>query len=264
MKHAIYQMDIVPGDPESNRRRVEAWLINQVKEDKPDIVVLPEMWTTAYTLDQLDQIADLDGEPTRSFLKELAKTYQVHIIGGSFANKAEGAIYNTALVINNEGEEVYTYDKIHLVPMLNEPAYLAGGRKQARVFELDGIKMGLIICYDLRFPELARELALKGAEVIYIVAEWPSARKDHWKALQLARAIENQCYIISSNRIGAYDGVEFCGTSLIVDPWGTIVQEGSEEQEETLIETIAASNVDRIREEVPVFKSRVPEMYQGW
>lgn len=264
MKHAIYQMDIVPGDPESNRRRVEAWLINQVKEDKPDIVVLPEMWTTAYTLDQLDQIADLDGEPTRSFLKELAKTYRVHIIGGSFANKAEGAIYNTALVINNEGEEVYTYDKIHLVPMLNEPAYLAGGRKQARVFELDGIKMGLIICYDLRFPELARELALKGAEVIYIVAEWPSARKDHWKALQLARAIENQCYIISSNRIGAYDGVEFCGTSLIVDPWGTIVQEGSEEQEETLIETIAASNVDRIREEVPVFKSRVPEMYQGW
>lgn len=264
MKHAIYQMDIVPGDPESNRRRVEAWLINQVKEDKPDIVVLPEMWTTAYTLDQLDQIADLDGEPTRSFLKELAKTYQVHIIGGSFANKAEGAIYNTALVINNEGEEVYTYDKIHLVPMLNEPAYLAGGRKRARVFELDGIKMGLIICYDLRFPELARELALKGAEVIYIVAEWPSARKDHWKALQLARAIENQCYIISSNRIGAYDGVEFCGTSLIVDPWGTIVQEGSEEQEETLIETIAASNVDCIREEVPVFKSRVPEMYQGW
>ena len=264
MKHAIYQMDIVPGDPESNRRSVKAWLENQVKEDKPDIVVLPEMWTTAYTLDQLDQIADLDGEPTRSFLKELAKRYQVHIIGGSFANKVEDAIYNTALVVNNEGKEVYTYDKIHLVPMLNEPAYLTGGRKQARVFELDGIKMGLIICYDLRFPELARELALAGAEVIYVVAEWPSARKDHWKALQLARAIENQCYIISSNRIGAYDGVEFCGTSLIVDPWGTIVQEGSEEQEETLIETIAASNVDRIREEVPVFKSRVPEMYQGW
>lgn len=78
MKHAIYQMDIVPGDPESNRRRVEAWLINQVKEDKHDIVVLPEMWTTAYTLDQLDQIADLDGEPTRSFLKELAKTYRAY------------------------------------------------------------------------------------------------------------------------------------------------------------------------------------------
>lgn len=73
MKHAIYQMDIVPGDPESNRKHVKEWLIKQVKEDKPDIVVLPEMWTTAYTLDQLDQIADLDGEPTRSFLKELAK-----------------------------------------------------------------------------------------------------------------------------------------------------------------------------------------------
>ncbi|WP_152656990.1 carbon-nitrogen family hydrolase [Oceanobacillus sp. CFH 90083] len=264
MKHAIYQMDIIPGDPESNRRRIKEWLKKQVKEDKPDMIVLPEMWTTSYTLDQLDQIADLNGEPTRGFLKELAKTYHVHIIGGSFANKVDGAIYNTALVVNNEGEEVYAYDKIHLVPMLNEPAYLTGGKEQARVFEIDGIKMGLFICYDLRFPEIARELALAGAEVIYIVAEWPSARKDHWKALQLARAIENQCYVISSNRVGAYDGVEFCGTSLVVDPWGTIVKEGSEKQEETLVETITTSNVARIRKDVPVFTTRVPEMYRGW
>ncbi|MFD1416504.1 carbon-nitrogen family hydrolase [Oceanobacillus jeddahense] len=264
MKHAIYQMDIIPGDPENNRKRVKEWLEKQVKEEKPDIVVLPEMWTTAYTLDQLDHIADLDGEPTRSFLKELAKTHQVHIIGGSFANKAGDGIYNTALVVNNKGEEIYTYDKIHLVPMLNEPKYLTGGEKHAHVFELDGIKMGLLICYDLRFPELARELALAGAEVIYIVAEWPSARKDHWKALQLARAIENQCYVVSSNRIGSYDGVKFCGASLVVDPWGTIIKEGSEEQEETLIEAVDISNVERIRKEVPVFKSRVPEMYQGW
>ncbi|MFD1064642.1 carbon-nitrogen family hydrolase [Oceanobacillus locisalsi] len=264
MKHAIYQMDIVPGDPESNRKRIKEWLATQVEQEKPDVVVLPEMWTTAYTLEQLEDIADLDGEPTRSFLKDLAKQHRVHIIGGSFANKVDGAIYNTALVVNNAGEEVYTYDKIHLVPMLNEPAYLAGGNKQAHVFELDGVKMGLLICFDLRFPELARELALAGAEVIYTVAEWPSARKDHWKALQLARAIENQCYVISSNRIGDYDGVLFCGTSLVIDPWGTIIKEGSEKNEETLVETITVSNVDRIRKEVPVFASRVPELYKGW
>lgn len=264
MKHVIYQMDIIPGDPEANRKRVQVWFEKQAELEQPDIVVLPEMWTTAYTLDQLEDLADQDGEPTRGFLKELAKKHHVHIIGGSFANKADGAIYNTAIVVNKEGEEVYTYDKIHLVPMLNEPDYLTGGGKQARLFELEGVKMGLLICYDLRFPELARELAVAGAEVIYIVAEWPSARKDHWKALQLARAIENQCYIISSNRVGTYDEVDFCGTSLIVDPWGTIVKEGSERYEESLAEHIAIANVERIREEVPVFKSRVPEMYQGW
>ncbi|GIO24975.1 carbon-nitrogen family hydrolase [Oceanobacillus sp. J11TS1] len=264
MKHAIYQMDIIPGDPVGNRRRVQEWLEVQAEKEQPNIVVLPEMWTTAYTLGQLDGLADRDGEPTRAFLKELAKKHHVHIIGGSFANKVDGEIYNTALVVNKDGEEVYTYDKIHLVPMLNEPAYLAGGRKQARIFELDGIKMGLLICYDLRFPELARQLAVAGAEVIYIVAEWPAARKDHWKALQLARAIENQCYIISCNRVGNYDDVTFCGASFVVDPWGTIVKEGAQEQEETLVERIALSNVERIRKEVPVFKSRVPDMYQGW
>ncbi|WP_077602398.1 carbon-nitrogen family hydrolase [Oceanobacillus sojae] len=264
MKHAIYQMDIIPGDPEGNRKRIKEWLEEQVEIEKPDIIVLPEMWTTAYTLAQLEKIADLDGEPTKGFLKELAKKHHVHIIGGSFANKVDGSIYNTAVVINNEGEEVYAYDKIHLVPMLSEPDYLTGGKKQARLFELDGVKMGLLICYDLRFPELARELAVAGAEVIYITAEWPSARKDHWKALQLARAIENQCYIISSNRTGSYDGVDFCGTSLVVDPWGKVIKEGSEEKEETLVETIDISNVEYIRREVPVFKSRVPEMYRGW
>lgn len=264
MKHAIYQMDIIPGDPEGNRKRIKEWLEEQVEIENPDIIVLPEMWTTAYTLAQLEKIADLDGEPTKGFLKELAKKHHVHIIGGSFANKVDGSIYNTAVVINNEGEEVYAYDKIHLVPMLSEPDYLTGGRKQARLFELDGVKMGLLICYDLRFPELARELAVAGAEVIYITAEWPSARKDHWKALQLARAIENQCYIISSNRTGSYDGVDFCGTSLVVDPWGKVIKEGSEEKEETLVETIDISNVEYIRREVPVFKSRVPEMYRGW
>ncbi|PTX53951.1 putative amidohydrolase [Melghirimyces profundicolus] len=261
MKYAVYQMDIVAGEPEQNRQKVKAWLDDTVKNGKPDIVVLPEMWTTAYTLPRLDEVADRQGEPTVSFLQEVAKEYDVHIIGGSVANRKEKGYYNTALVMDRNGNLVHQYDKIHLVPMLDEPKYLSGGKNKAEVFELEGVKMGVIICYDLRFPELVRKLALEGIQVLHIVAEWPAARKDHWTALQLARAIENQMFVVSCNRVGSYDGVDFAGTSMIIDPWGKIVEQGSEDREETLRAEISLDLVSKIRKDVPVFSSRVPELY---
>lgn len=264
MKHAIYQMNVVAGKPEENRQKVKNWVKETVKEEKPDTIVLPEMWTTAYTLPELDVLADIDGEPTTSFLKELARTYQINIIGGSFANKKDGKFYNTSIALNRQGEVVYTYDKIHLVPMLDEPKYLTGGQKKAKVFELDGIKMGFIICYDLRFPELARSLALQGAQILYVVAEWPTARKEHWKALQIARAIENQFYVVSCNSVGSYDGEDFAGTSMVIDPWGNHLQVGSEETEETIVESVSLESVPEIRQNVPIFSSRRPEMYDEY
>ncbi|MFC4023406.1 carbon-nitrogen family hydrolase [Oceanobacillus longus] len=261
MKHVIYQMDIIPGDPEANRLKVGKWVKEIAQKEQPDIVVLPEMWTTAYTLEDLENYADTDGEPTTSFLQHLAKMYHINIIGGSIANMKNGKIYNTSIVVNREGELVYTYDKIHLVPMLDEPVYLTGGAEKVQVFELDGVKMGIIICYDLRFPELARKLALEGAEVMYVVAEWPTVRKDHWKALQIARAIENQFFVVSCNRIGEYNNEDFAGTSMMIDPRGKILKVGSETEEETLIESITLDLVKEIRKDVPIFKSRVPHMY---
>ncbi|WP_067728046.1 carbon-nitrogen family hydrolase [Oceanobacillus damuensis] len=261
MKHAIYQMDIIPGDPDANRVKVEKWVSETVERENPDIIVLPEMWTTAYTLEDLDKVADMDGEPTTSFLRKLAKSFHINIIGGSVANKKNGKFYNTSMVVDREGNLVYEYDKIHLVPMLDEPLYLTGGTEKVQVFELEGIKMGLIICYDLRFPELARSLALNGAEVMYVVAEWPAARKDHWKALQIARAIENQFFVVSCNRIGSYNGEEFSGTSMIIDPRGETLKIGSETKEETLISSLSLDIVNDIRKDVPIFESRVPHMY---
>ncbi|RBW70661.1 carbon-nitrogen family hydrolase [Bacillus taeanensis] len=262
MKFSIYQMDIVPGSPETNRKRVQAWIEQVVQTEKPDTVVLPEMWTTAYTLPELETIADMNGEPTKSLLQELAIKHHINIIGGSIANNVDGEIYNSAFVVNRKGNVVYQYDKIHLVPMLDEPTYLKGGQKATEVFELDGIKMGAIICYDLRFPELARSLALEGAQVLHILAEWPLARKSHWKHLQLARAIENQMYVVSANRVGTHDGVEFAGTSLVIDPWGDIVREGSVEKEETLTVLLDLEKVKQVRKNVPIFTSRVPKLYK--
>ncbi|TCP21173.1 putative amidohydrolase [Scopulibacillus darangshiensis] len=261
MKYAIYQMDIIAGRPEENRKKVATWLDDVANREQPDVVVLPEMWTTAYTLPELETNADIAGEPTISFLKELAQKYNVNIIGGSVANKKADGIYNTAIVINRAGELIHQYDKIHLVPMLDEPAYLTGGKEKVKTFTLDGVKMGLIICYDLRFPELARQLALEGVQVLHIVAEWPTPRIDHWKALQVARAIENQMFVVSSNRIGSYNDDSFGGSSMVVDPGGKTLILGSQTQEETLVTELSIDLVDKMRKQVPVFSSRKPDFY---
>lgn len=261
MKFSVYQMDIVAGESEQNREKVERWAERTVREAAPDVLVLPEMWTTAYTLPKLEEVADRESEPSVSFLRELAKKHDVHVIGGSVANKRHGKFYNTAQVVNSEGERVYEYDKIHLVPMLDEPKYLSGGESRAQVFEIGGVKMGVIICYDLRFPELARRLALEGAQVLFIVAEWPSERKGHWKALQMARAIENQMVVVSCNRVGTTGGTTFCGTSMIIDAWGNVLAQGSETSEETVTAEVDVSKVAEVRKNVPVFAGRKPEFY---
>ncbi|RDW21324.1 carbon-nitrogen hydrolase [Oceanobacillus arenosus] len=261
MKFSVFQMEIIPGNPKQNRDKVENWVREVVQNERPDTIVLPEMWTTSYTLTKLNVLADDMGEPTKTFLSKLASEYHLNIIGGSVANKVGDKIYNTSLVFNSKGELVYEYNKIHLVPMLNEPLYLTGGTKKVETFELDGIKMGLIICYDLRFPELARSLALAGAEVLIVVAEWPTARKNHWTSLQIARAIENQMYVISSNNIGSLDGVDYAGASMIIDPWGEVLCQGSNTNEETITGVLDAARVSEVRKDVPIFESRVPNLY---
>lgn len=255
-------MDIVPGDPQKNRKLVKKWAEEEVTKNSSDILVLPEMWTTAYTLSSLNEIADRDGEPTKCFLKKLAKTLNVNIIGGSIANKVNGNLYNTALVYDRSGNLVYEYNKVHLVPMLDEHHYLTGGKNPPEIFHLEGIKMGLVICFDLRFPEIIRSLALEGAQVLHIVAEWPCPRIDHWKYLQIARAIENQMYIVSSNRVGEYNSVKFCGTSMIIDPWGEIMKEGSKTNEESIFAELDLLKVKEVRKKVPIFSCRVPHLYK--
>ncbi|BAB04766.1 carbon-nitrogen family hydrolase [Halalkalibacterium halodurans] len=263
MKVALYQMDILPGDPRGNERKVKEWIEDVMQqEDVPDLLVLPEMWTTAYTLDQLEHLAEGEERYTELFLKELAREHNVNIVAGSIAKKEKGKLYNRALVFDRRGHTVYQYDKIHLVPMLSEPDYLTGGDAAASVFELEGTKMGLVICYDLRFPELMRSLALEGAEIVFIVAEWPEARAVHWEVLQRARAIENQSYVISCNRVGAYAGVTFAGRSMVIDPWGDVLIQGSRDQEQTLTTKLNPDKVSEVREAVPIFQSRVPTKYK--
>ena len=119
------------------------------------IVVLPEMWNTGYDLTRLEEIADVNGEETKKLFSQLSKECQIHIVGGSVSTKKEGKFYNTMYVSNSLGEVVAEYDKAHLFKLMDEHLYMKAGNEK-NLFTLDGVKMGGIICYDLRFPEWTR------------------------------------------------------------------------------------------------------------
>ncbi len=261
MKIAIYQMEIIAGNPGENRRKAAEWVGQVCKDNKPDLLIMPELWTTGYTLDRLEELAEDNGDQTIAFISDLAVRWQVAITAGSIAAKVDKRIYNTSFTVDKRGEIIHRYDKIHLVPMLDEHLYLEGGKKKAEVFEIDGVKIGVIICYDLRFPELIRSLALEDVQLLVIAAEWPAERERHWEILQLARAIENQMYIASCNTIGSFNGVTYCGQSMVVDPWGDIIRKGSKDSEETIVCTLDLQKVKEVRKNVPIFSSRVPHLY---
>src|SRR5699024_8590470 len=175
MKVKCLQFDMYLGDGDKNIQKVENKFAESDLSDV-DTVVLPEMGTTGYDLERIDEIASNELEPVKSKIQILAKRYTVNIVAGSIANKKNNEVKNTAFVVNKEGEFIYEYSKMHLVPMLNEPKFLVGGNSKANVFELDGEKARVLICYDLRFPEVFRDLALEGAKIIFVVDEWPIER----------------------------------------------------------------------------------------
>jgi predicted amidohydrolase len=253
------QLDIKFGDPVFNYQQVEEKVALAVEKDKPTIIVLPELWTTGYDLTRLDEIADKEGEKTKIFLKRLAKKYRVNFVGGSVAKKIQDNVTNTMFIINQQGDCVHEYSKLHLFKLMDEHHYLTAGTEKG-LFELEGIKSAGMICYDIRFPEWIRAHTTQGAEVLFVVAEWPLPRLNHWRTLLLSRAIENQCYVVACNRAGTDPKNEFAGHSMIIDPWGEILAEG-DEKAGSISAAIDVKTVKQIRSQIPVFDDRLPQFY---
>ncbi|EES72102.1 carbon-nitrogen family hydrolase [Paenibacillus sp. MB22_1] len=257
---ALIQCDIVLGQPEVNRAKLEAAMDRAARAaEKPDVILLPELWNTGYALTEIGRLADPEGQNSRAWLAAFARRHGIHVIGGSIAENRSGQVYNTMLVFNRSGEEVAAYSKIHLFRLMEEEKYLQPGERSV-TFELDGLPAGAEICYDIRFPELTRSLALRGAKLLFVAAEWPLPRLNHWRTLLIARAIENQMYVIACNRTGKGGGDEFFGHSMIIDPWGEIVAEGGE-AEEIVTGSIDLTLVDQVRRRIPVFDDRRPLAY---
>jgi len=251
-------MDIAFGNPSENYQNAER-LIEEAMKENPDIIVFPELWTTGYDLTRLDTIADKDAVNTIDFFKKAAKKYQVHFVGGSVANHSEQGVKNTLLIINNKGQLVHSYSKLHLFKLMDEHLYLEAGEEKG-LFELDNRLFSGVICYDIRFPEWIRAHTSKGAEALFVVAEWPAPRLSHWRSLLIARAIENQCFVIACNRSGHDPNNEFAGHSMIIDPWGDVIAEAGA-TEELLSAIIELNLVKDIRKQIPIFEDRRPELY---
>lgn len=256
----VLQIDVEIGNPDKNFAVVEQKLNEAVQAgEKPDVIVLPEMWNTGYALTEIDQLADRDGERTRALISPFCAKHQVHVVAGSVANKKDGQVSNTVFVFNRQGEVIAEYDKIHLFRLMEEEKYLRQGEKLGR-FELDGVACAVVICYDIRFPELARTLALDGTHLLFVPAQWPNPRKHHWRTLLQARAIENQMAIVACNRVGTSGTTSFFGHSMIINPWGELLAEGGEE-EAMLNAHVSMEEVTKVRSMIPVFEDRRPGLY---
>lgn len=257
---ALLQMHITAGEPEKNFERLGAMLERAVSAAvKPDVIVFPEMWNTGYALDRIQELADPAGARTKDMLSAFSAKHGVHIVAGSIAEKRGNDVFNTIFTFDRQGNEGGSYSKIHLFRLMEEEKYLQAGDAPGTT-TLEGAQAGLMICYDIRFPELARKLALSGAKLLFVPAEWPHPRLHHWRTLLTARAIENQMYVIACNRVGTSGDTSFFGHSLIIDPWGEIVAEGGEE-EAILTAEVDLALVGEVRGRIPVFQDRRPKLY---
>ena len=260
MKVACIQMDMMFGKPDKNFKRAEE-LIDRAIEGGADTVVLPETWNTGFfPREGLAELADKDGKLTKAALGDIALKKGVNIVGGSVANLKKDGVYNTCYVFNRKGECVAEYDKTHLFSPMDEDKYFNKGDHMS-LFELDGLKCAVIICYDVRFPELIRTMTVRGVDIIFMVSQWPLVRVPHLDALTKARAIENQMFMVCCNSAGKAGETVYGGNSSVNDPWGVTIAHAKGQEEEIIIADCDTSILDGIRNSINVFRDRRPELY---
>lgn len=253
----MIQMTVRAGDVAANRSHGLA-LIDEAAATA-DAVVLPEIWTTGYALRQVAEMAEDEDGPTLSGVREAAVRHGVTVVAGSLPIRRGGQIYNKAVVIGPDGQTIAAYEKLHRFSMMGEERFFAAGPSRCS-FALGDLPAGLAICYDLRFPELFRSLALDGAQIIFLPAEWPTARGEHWLTLTRARAIENQLYLCAVNCVGEHRGSPFFGHSLLIGPSGELVAAGSDE-EAIVYGDIDPAAVAAARTDMTVWPDRRPDAY---
>lgn len=261
MKICCIQMNMELGCPDKNFSHA-AGLIRQAMESSPDVILLPETWNTGFYPEQgLKDMAEGAAKRAKAEIGGLAKKYSVNIIAGSVSDMQNGNVYNTSLVFDREGQCIASYQKTHLFSPMGENRHYSPGNTLC-TFELDGAKAGLIICYDIRFPELARSLALRGMDMLFVVSQWPDVRIPQLHTLAAARAIENQVYAACCNSCGKAGSTQYGGGSLLISPLGeTIALAGA--TEEILIGEFDLSVLPNIRSAIPVFKDRRANIYDS-
>jgi predicted amidohydrolase len=235
------------------------------------VVVLPEKWNGVGGAAALHDLAEpLDGGETVGTMADWARRHDLWLVGGSITERREGRerFSNTCCVFSPDGGLAAVYRKIHLFDVeVGGHVYRESESEEPGdepvVVEADGWGVGLSVCYDVRFPELYRVLALAGAELLTVPANFTLATgKDHWHVLLRARAIESQCYVAAAAQVGEpLPGRPSYGHSAIVDPWGTVVAEAPDE-ETVIVADLDRARLRRIRETLPSLANRRPDAYR--
>lgn len=261
MKISMIQMDMHLGDPNYNFKHACDLIEQAMALECPDVITLPETWNVGFfPKTNLEFLSDDDLKRTRELLGTLASRYSVNLVAGSVANRRQSEIYNTACVFNRLGDCIASYDKIHLFSPMKEDSFFSKGNRLC-VFSLDGVRCGLVICYDIRFCELIRATALQGIDLLFVVAQWPDVRLEHWQVLNTARAIENQVFVSCTNSCGYAGETHYGGSSMLINPFGQILARGGME-EEIITSEIDLSILADIRNSIHVYRDRRPELYQ--
>jgi predicted amidohydrolase len=224
MRIGLVQLAVLDGDVATNVARAEGFIRRVVSSgDRPDVVLLPELWTSGYAFDRWPHIADHETPATLAHLAHLSQTLGVAIGGSMVTRREDGALVNRFTLTSPNGTVTAEYDKSHLFSPMREPEFLTPGASRVHTM-LGTHAAAMSICYDLRFPGMYRASAHAGVSVYLVVSAWPHPRSLALRTLATARAIENQAFLVLCNRVGpAADGTQFCGGSMVVAPTGDVV-----------------------------------------
>lgn len=267
---AVVQMKPRLGEAEDNLVKMSEMISKIASQQKVDLIVFPELITSGYELGvRFTELAQRVPGPTINLISQRASEYGVYVAFGMVTKeKVESVIYNSAIVIGPEGELLEVYNKIHLRGE-ERMAFREGFRMP--VIETEVGNIGLMIGYDLAFPEIARSLVLDGADILCCVANWEAAQIDEWKTYLRARAYENAVFVVGANRVGEDVTLTFGGESMIVGPRGQIYASLATETDPDTgapLEGFAVARIDlddvrRNREEYQLIQNRQPTVYKS-
>lgn len=255
-----------------NKVKTEKYINEAVKkaaDQKADIICLPEMFCCPYQVENFPLYAEGEGERMWKACSALAKQYGIYLSAGTMPEKSEdGKIYNTAYVFDREGKQIAKHRKAHLFDIdvkggqyFKESDTLSAGNK-ATVFDTEFGTFGICICYDFRFPELSRLMALKGAKLIFVPAAFNmTTGPAHWELMFRSQSVNNQVFAVGtapSRMAGA--SYQSWGHSIVTDPWGAVVSQ-MDEKEGMNITEIDLERADEVREQLPLLKQRRTDIY---
>jgi omega-amidase len=262
MKIAVAQISCSLGDPEANLLKVRDFSRRAKDEASAELIVFPEMTDTGYSMPVIPEHAS---DWTNGFvpsIQDIAKRISIAIVTG--ASELDGsAIYNSQVFVDSQGNIAAKYRKTHLyaVAPVEEQTCFAPGNTFAS-FALGDLHFGFSICYDLRFPELFRKLVTEqNVHAFLLSSAWPFPRDEHFRVLAQARAIENQSYVVASNRVGKDDDLWFCGYSAIIDPRGVVIAAASADREELIHAELSEELVLSVRRRVASLGHRRQDLY---